>query len=395
MASIDEQLKNVRTLEDIVNLLTILFTNLNNQNELYYNMFLNPVEMYLDLERYDENGKLVTVTLPNVAMMRRVAYVGSGNPNGQQSASVGSFYVDQFNNDLYFKASSYQGEDLGWYLVWSQNNLTYLAPDGDGKDLKNINANSINAGVLGTEFGGTGTATPINGLVKGQGGALPYIVAEDGIDYLGPDSFTGIICWYPVYDETKENYGLPAGWLRCDGTPYEIVNYQRLYNKIGDAYTLREGEGAIAEGSFCVPDLTDMYIKGWDGTSDFGTTFQGHIPAHVHEVTGDTAIENEHKHDKGTMNIVGYIPASENVYKKGYSLPSPNAFSNNTSNVISGSSPNDKFDNNVWKLNAASNWTGSTGTTSHKHGLDLNTKSYGTGDTNEVTHMKMVPIIKY
>ena len=52
--NITDKLKNVRTLEDIVNLLTILFTNLNNQNEIYYDMFLNPNPMDVELERYNE-----------------------------------------------------------------------------------------------------------------------------------------------------------------------------------------------------------------------------------------------------------------------------------------------------------------------------------------------------
>ena len=83
MSTIEERLQNVRTLEDIVNLLTILFTNLNNQNEQYYDMFLNPVPMDLDLERYDENGELVTVVHPNVAKMRISTYTGTGSPNGK------------------------------------------------------------------------------------------------------------------------------------------------------------------------------------------------------------------------------------------------------------------------------------------------------------------------
>ena len=63
-------------------------------------MFLNPVAMDLNLERYNENGELVVVTLPNVAKMRVNAYSGEGNPNGVQSASVGALYVDTITRSI-------------------------------------------------------------------------------------------------------------------------------------------------------------------------------------------------------------------------------------------------------------------------------------------------------
>ena len=161
MSTIEERLQNVRTLEDIVNLLTILFTNLNNQNEQYYDMFLNPVPMDLDLERYDENGELVTVVHPNVAKMRISTYTGTGSPNGKVAARVGSLYIDLSEAGLYYKGI---GDDsYGWVLVWSSNNFVngeqYLRPDGDASHLQTINANSISSGVVKVQNGGTGTTT--------------------------------------------------------------------------------------------------------------------------------------------------------------------------------------------------------------------------------------------
>jgi hypothetical protein len=103
MATIEERLQNVRTLEDIVYLLNILFTNLNNQNKIYYDMFLNPTPMYIDLERYDENGVLGTIPLPNRAMDRILILTGSGDPNGNVSANIGTIYLDIDKKDLYVK----------------------------------------------------------------------------------------------------------------------------------------------------------------------------------------------------------------------------------------------------------------------------------------------------
>ena len=147
--NISSKLQSVRTMEDIVNLLSILFTNLNNQNEMYYNMFLNPVPMDLELERYDETGKLVTVTLPNVAKMRVGAYSGEGDPNGKQAASMGSLYIDTLNRSIYYKGSG--SDSYGWQLVWSTANLienvNFISPTGNGSQLQQLNANNIKLGL--------------------------------------------------------------------------------------------------------------------------------------------------------------------------------------------------------------------------------------------------------
>ena len=115
MINVSERLKNVRTLEDIVNLLTVLFTNLNNQNEIYYDMFINPEPKDIELERYDENGELVKVILPNRAKDRILSYSGSGSPNGVQAAPVGSLYIDTDTGSLYFKSVGIDA--YGWILV--------------------------------------------------------------------------------------------------------------------------------------------------------------------------------------------------------------------------------------------------------------------------------------
>ncbi len=256
MATISEQLANVRTMEDVINLLIILFTNLNNQNELYYNMFLNPTPMDLTLERYDENGELVTVTIPNRAKDNVKTYAGEGNPNGQVSAIQGALYVDNISYSLYYKG--YGSDSYGWILIYSTRNLDYLPVDGDASQLVNLNMNNVGIGALAVEHGGTG-ATSLIGLLKGNGESA-FSEATDGIDYLGEESMVGMICFYPVYDTSLPNNGLPVGWLRCDGYDgYLKTEYPRLFAKIGTKY------GSSSEDTFAVPDLTDTFPKGWDG----------------------------------------------------------------------------------------------------------------------------------
>lgn len=470
MASIEEQLRNVRTLEDIVNLLSILFTNLNNQNEQYYDMFLNPVPMDLELERYDENGELVTVIHPNVAKMRITAYSGEGNPNGKVVASVGSLYIDLMEpNSLYYKAIG--NSATGWYSIWSMNTLNYLAPNGNGSQLTDLNANNITAGVLATSRGGTGDTGTINGLVKGNGSSA-YTEAVDGEDYLGPNGFTGMISYFPFDITEVEN----SGWLVCDGSKYSIdettgnPEYRRLCQRIKDKYKIKAGSQGMyyaykygtddivyvtvenpstssvvyretgvasllaitsvgtssitlsngdtyeyyAEGNydasdyadtdvdgitvFRVPNLIGRYIKGGVATN-IGKVESGSVKAHTHELAGSTGASGSHTHDKGTMNITGYISAGEKVFvaekwKKlawgCFSIPK------GYDNVASGNSVNNKFDNDIWKFNARDSWTGVTSSAAnHTHSLvGASTSATGT-ETNEVDHIVMIPVIKY
>ena len=379
MEDISEQLRNVRTMEDIVNLLMVLFTNLNNQNEMYYDMFLNPVPMDLELERYDENGQLVTVTLPNVAKMRISIYSGEVDPNGTQVAAQGALYINTATYDLFYKGFGI--DSYGWILLWSARNLDYLSPIGDASRLKNLNMNSATLGTLAVERGGTG-ANAITGLVKGNG-TDPFTAADDGFDYLGPSSMVGIICYYPIYDTSLPNAGIPSGWLRCDGYDgYLKADYPRLAAKLGNKFG-----GSVT--TFGVPNCIDLYIRGWDGNTA-GVTKAGQVGKHQHTLTGTTDVESEHTHDRGTMNITGYIaPRTGGIEAASGALYAVGS-SSHVHADIQGASASIGF-------NAANAWTGRTGTTEHSHTLSGYTayNEVGETDKNEVDHITMVPIIKY
>ena len=148
---------------------------------------------------------------------------------------------------------------------------------------------------------------------------------------------------------------------------------------------------------FRVPNLIGRYIKGGVATN-IGKVENGSVKAHTHELAGNTGASGSHTHDKGTMNITGYICAGEKVFKDNKKDPpsSWGAFSQWKENVVSGSSPNDKFDNNIWQFNARSAWTGVTSSAAnHTHSLvGASTSATGT-ETNEVDHIVMIPVIKY
>ena len=381
MEDISQELKNVRTMEDVVNLLMVLFTNLNNQNEMYYDMFLNPVPMDLELERYDENGQLVTVILPNVAKMRINIYSGEVDPNGIQVAVQGALYINTTTYDLYYKG--FGTDSYGWILLWSTRNLDYLSPTGDASRVKNLNMNSATLGTLPVERGGTGV-NAITGLIKGNG-TDPFTAAEDGIDFMGPASMVGIICYYPVYDLSLPNAGIPSGWLRCDGYDgYLKTDYPRLYAKLGNKFG-----GSVT--TFGVPNCIDLYIRGWDGNTA-GVTRSGQVGKHQHTLTGTTDIESEHTHDRGTMEISGnFVSWAANGATQLSSVGTYEGLKGDNG-ALWGGLPK----GNV-SFYASRTWTGRTGTTEHSHTLSGYTayNEVGNTDKNEVDHITMVPIIKY
>ena len=385
--NINEKLQNVRTMEDIVNLLSILFTNLNNESEMYYDMFLNPVPMDLDLERYDENGNLVTVTLPNVAKMRITAYSGPGNPNGVQAASIGALYIDTTTGNIYYKAT---GKDAqGWQLIWSSNNLRegieFLSPRGDASELRNLNMNSAGSGILSVQYGGTGVRS-ISGIVKGNGvnAFTPAVVDQD---YLAPSSFAGLIMYCPTE-------AIPDGWLVCDGTIYNISirpDLTRLFNKLGSKYG---GDGIT---TFGVPNLIGRYIKG-SVASEVGEVGEAHVGSHSHQVTGSTEVDGAHTHERGTMNITGSyfygmdadVANPNKAFCGGAFYPTATRSDGNLLSEVPSAWCN-------WKgmgLDASRTWVGETSATPHSHSINLTLSSDETG-VNDVDHIKMIPIIKW
>lgn len=386
--NINEKLQTVRTMEDIVNLLSILFTNLNNQNEMYYDMFLNPVPMDLDLERYDENGNLVVVTLPNVAKMRITAYSGPGNPNGVQAASIGALYIDTTTGNIYYKATG--DKTQGWQLVWSSNNLRegieFLSPRGNASELQNLNMNSAGSGTLSVQYGGTGRNT-LSGILKGDG-TNPVTTAIVDEDYLAPSSFAGLVMYCPTEV-------IPDGWLVCDGTIYTITQrpeLTRLCAKLGNKY------GGNGITTFGVPNLIGKYIKG-SIVSEVGGTGGANVGSHSHQYTGSTRVDGSHTHNRGTMNITGSY-----FYGMDYDVYKPNkafcggAFYPTTANADTDNYLSEVVGNvyNHWRgmgFEASRTWVGETSATPHSHSIDI-TLSSNTG-INDVNHIKMIPIIKW
>lgn len=89
----------------------------------------------------------------------------------------------------------------------------------------------------------------------------------------------------------------PYGWLPCDGSELLIAEYRELYSFIGNIF------GGDGELSFCLPDLRNQFVRGWQGPNSerkLGETQQDAIQEHVHNIKIDKQIQTEesgdHKH---------------------------------------------------------------------------------------------------
>lgn len=370
-------IRNVRTMEDVAYLLNILYTNLNNLDRVYYDMFINPVPMDIELQRYDEKGELTTVVLPNRAKDIISTYTGLGNPNGKQVADVGALYLDLDSLNMFYKSAG--SDSYGWTMLLSSTNLVanvdYLTPTGDGSQLTNLNLGNVGSGVLRVNRGGTGV-TNITGVIKGNG-TNPLSPAIEDEDFIAPNGLTGIICYYPVTS-------IPKGWLVCDGAAYSRATYLRLYNKIGTKYG--SGDGTT---TFNVPNLSGVTIRGYQQgyTQDLGVTKDGTVGGHTHKLSGVTSETGSHSHTRGSMNITGLIVTNQGRAE--------GAFYNSGTDYIWGGGRSDSKQNGGRGFEASRTWTGSTSVTgAHIHTLTGTTET-NSQDENTVKNITLIPIIKY
>lgn len=365
----------IKTLQDVINVLSVVCFNMNEIERTYYDMFINPVPTDVTLQRYDDQGVLQKIVLPNRAKDHQDVLTGEGSPEGIIEAAAGRLYLDTASQDLYYKSIGVDA--YGWLKIYSTLNLSpntdFLKPDGDGSQLTNLNMSHASSGVLAVDRGGTGNMG-ITGLVKGNG-TSPYSTAIDGVDYMGASSMTGIIAYFPV-----EN--IPVGWLKCDGSAYSRTTYARLFNVIGTTYG--NGDGST---TFNVPNLYNYFVRCWDGERAFNEVQDDQVGVHSHPLTGNTGEESAHTHTRGDMNITGSVGISNYSTNEGcfYKI------SGTSSGAQYGGSTGLGFD-------ASRTWTGETsGGSPHSHALTGNTSANATDESkeNRVKNMALVPVIKY
>lgn len=246
----------IERLEQIQDQLAMLQTNYGNLLRTYYNMFYNSTEMDITLQIYDEDGALQTITVPNRAKNSIRCDSYSGSPEGNVTATMGALCIDTISKQVYYKTTNTGA--YGWVCIYTEANLaegvTFLAPNGSGSLLEDIDAEHITLNQLAVANGGTGCST-LSGILKGNG-EDPVTTAVEGEDYLAPADFSGMVVY--VLTETP-----PAGFLTCDGSMVSKTTYARLYAQIGTKF------GESEDGTqFALPNLNGLFIRCWTGSSD-------------------------------------------------------------------------------------------------------------------------------
>lgn len=111
----------------IIENLTELLQNSVNMTSVFYDIFLNPTPMDVELKQYNSEGELITVTIPNRAKDRQISLEGTGSPEGIVTANPGASYIDSENGTVYFKVSG--SGNTGWQIVLTQQGVdTSIAP---------------------------------------------------------------------------------------------------------------------------------------------------------------------------------------------------------------------------------------------------------------------------
>lgn len=105
--------------------LTELLQNSVNMTSVFYDIFLNPEPMYVDLTQIGANGEVITISIPNRAQDMILASIGTGSPEGVVEAGPGHIYVDSETLTCYVKAT---GEgNTGWKVILTEQGLyTYI-----------------------------------------------------------------------------------------------------------------------------------------------------------------------------------------------------------------------------------------------------------------------------
>lgn len=104
-------------LENLVELLT----NTVNMTAKFYDIFLNPTPMDIELEQYNDQNELITVVFPNRAKDRVLTKFGEGSPEGVVVAVMGTLYIDIANSEVYIKVSG--DDEYGWIPISSEENI--------------------------------------------------------------------------------------------------------------------------------------------------------------------------------------------------------------------------------------------------------------------------------
>ena len=109
------------SIDIIIENLCELLSNTLNMTSKFYDIFLNPTPMDVELEQYNEDNELVKVVIPNRAKDRILTKFGEGSPEGVVQAVMGTMYIDTDASEVYIKVSG--DDEYGWIPMSSEENI--------------------------------------------------------------------------------------------------------------------------------------------------------------------------------------------------------------------------------------------------------------------------------
>lgn len=107
--------------ETILENLVELLCNSVNMTSVFYDIFLNPYPMDVELQQYNDENKLITVVIPNRAKDRILTKFGEGSPEGVVISPMGTMYIDITSSSVYIKVSG--TDEYGWIPLLSEDSI--------------------------------------------------------------------------------------------------------------------------------------------------------------------------------------------------------------------------------------------------------------------------------
>ena len=113
--------------------LTELLQNSVNMTSVFYDIFINPTPMDVELTQIGSEGEVVVISVPNRAKDKIIATLGEGSPEGVVEAGAGKIYVDELTRDCYIKTTG--TGSTGWQIILTEQGVytyvdTYLHNSG-------------------------------------------------------------------------------------------------------------------------------------------------------------------------------------------------------------------------------------------------------------------------
>lgn len=227
---------------DIENIVEYL-TNSVNITDKFYDIFFNPEPMDVTFEQYNDDNKLVEVTIPNRAKDLKNIKTGSRAPEGQVSAEVGTLYINSSVPQLYIKVEG--TNENGWVAIPNQEETisiirNYLEVNGYATE-EYVN-NSIGNGTVIFTQGGVQKGT----ITMNQDG-------DATIEFEAPSESGGVVVdqtYNPTSTNPQSGYAVAEALDTISDeqvvsalgyTPYDSSNPDNFISTIPEATTTTKG----------------------------------------------------------------------------------------------------------------------------------------------------------